>query len=90
MIEKFGLVFLSVFFSILYWSIVLKIIVSWLLFLGLNIFRKIDDMVDPVTTLLFKPFRWARMGMFDFSPIFALICLEIIRGGLFDLLTKVF
>ena len=44
----------------------------------------LDALVNPIL----KPFRWARMGMLDFSPVVALIALQFLSRWAIELLSK--
>ena len=72
----FGLYFLQIFFQLVYWAILAWVILSWvMLFGGMKpqspIFQFVTRIVEPVV----KPFRWARLGALDLSPIVAIVVL---------------
>ena len=83
----------EVIFRVVWLAILVRVLLSWLPMAGLNI-----DMYHPAIRLVYQltepilsPIRrFATFGMMDFSPIVALILLEVIRGFLVTLLSGAF
>lgn len=78
MFEQYLILFVDVFLKILYWSVVLYILMSWVISRPNKFFLTIKQVVDPIL----RPFRWARIGMIDLSPIIALLILDFGRAFL--------
>jgi YggT family protein len=80
--------------TILEWAIVIRAVLSWFPNAQSNSIARI---INEITEPLIRPFRRIRLGgavgMVDFSPLFALIALMIIRsfvlGPLYKLLVSV-
>ncbi len=73
----FGLYFLTIFFELVYWSILAWVILSWVMLFGgikpgNSFFQFFSNIVEPIL----KPFRWARLGGLDLSPIVAIVALS--------------
>ncbi|KKP36375.1 MAG: hypothetical protein UR28_C0045G0002 [Candidatus Peregrinibacteria bacterium GW2011_GWF2_33_10] len=79
MISKdFILVFVSILFEIIKFAIVARIILSWFrISISSGLSQLLADVTDPVLNLAKK--ITPRIGMFDFSPVVALIGLDIIK-----------
>lgn len=69
---EYAILFLTYLIQIFYWVLMAHIISSWIFFRPNQFTLFLKQIVDPV---LF-PFRWARIGMIDFSPIVALLAIE--------------
>lgn len=74
----FTLNFASILVSLLFYAIFAWVIASWLIMFGIiqphnRGFQLLTQMVQPVL----KPFRWARIGMMDLSPIVAILALDL-------------
>ena len=86
MFVPFLLKFLSIFFQLLYWAIFIKILMSWVAVGRTPFGMMIEQIVNPIL----RPFRWARIGMIDFSPLVALILIgflsDFLRGYLITFL----
>lgn len=72
-------------FQVAYWLIIVWVVASWLILFGImspssSLWRALTNSVDP----LVRPFRWARIGMIDLSPIVAILAL----GFLIEILMK--
>lgn len=72
----FGLQFLSIFSELLFFSIFAWVMFSWLIMFGITtpdnrFYNYLGQLVYPIL----KPFRWARIGMLDLSPLMALAVL---------------
>lgn len=81
----YGIYFLTILFELIYWSILIWVILSWGILLGMmspgnRLFIFFTQLVDPII----RPFRWARMGMLDLSPIVAILffsfCTQLMAG----------
>ena len=83
----------EVIFRVVWLAILVRVLLSWLPMAGLKI-----DMYHPAIRMLFQltepilsPIRrFATFGMMDFSPIVALILLDVIRRFLVTLLNGAF
>ena len=84
MILKFFILFLNIFIKLLYWAIFINIIMSWFASGKSTLGHFLDQIVRPILW----PFRWARIGMIDFSPVLALIALDFLGGLLIEYLSK--
>lgn len=73
---QYLILFLNTFINLLSWIIIAQIIGSWI-FTRPNRFM---GSLQQITNPLLRPFRWARIGMIDFSPFVALIVLDMVRG----------
>ncbi len=79
---RLGILFISLFSQLLYWAIFIYILLSW-------ISRRktpFSVFLHQVVTPLLRPFRWARLGMIDFSPLVALIAIQLLSGWLTEYL----
>jgi len=79
----FILYFLQYFFQLVYWSILIWVVLSWVILFGImkpsnQAFQFMTQLVQPIL----KPFRWARIGAIDLSPIAAIFVLAYIVGVL--------
>lgn len=81
---QYLILFISIFGRILYWAIFVSIIMSWVSRKKTPFSVWLDALVNPIL----KPFRWARMGMLDFSPVVALIALQFLSRWAIELLSK--
>ena len=64
------------FLSILWWVVLIRVIISWIPHNPRQpVFRYLYTVTDP----LLKPFRFARIGMIDFSPLLLLIVIQILE-----------
>jgi len=80
----FLITFVSVLVKLLYWAIIIKILMSWVAVGRTQFGVIIEQIVHPIL----KPFRWARIGMFDLSPIVALLLLDFLSRFLINFLVK--
>lgn len=85
-LAKFGIIFLRVLFNLIYASIFAYILLSWFMKRSNPIMRTLTQVVTPILA----PFRWARLGMLDFSPIVALFMVDIVGNFLGNLLHQTF
>ncbi len=76
MIIKFAISFVGILFNLLFWAVFISVLMSWFSRGRTQLGMYLDQIVKPILS----PFRWARIGMFDFSPILALIILDFLRG----------
>ncbi len=84
MIIKFLISFVSILTQLLFWAVFISVLMSWFA-QGKS---KLGLMLDQIVNPLLRPFRWARIGMIDFSPILLLILLDVVRGVAIGLLMK--
>ncbi len=64
--------FLQILMKILYYVILVQVLLSW--FPAAR--RRYGAILEPIVEPILRPFRWARIGMLDLSPILALIALD--------------
>lgn len=79
----FLLKFIDILFNLLYIIVIIRILLSWI---RPNPEASWVQFILQVSEPVLAPFRWSffRWGMFDFSPIIALIAIGIVR----DLIIK--
>lgn len=80
---QFVILFVHTFTRLLYWIMIIYILMSWFITRPNYFWNMLGSIVRPIL----KPFRWARIGMIDFSPILALLILDFIANYLIDFLT---
>ena len=68
--------FVRILMQIIFWAILISVLMSWFAAGRSPLGSLLDQIVRPIL----RPFRWARIGMFDLSPIAALFCLRIAEG----------
>lgn len=71
----------DIFFTVLYWLLVIRIILSWV---GVNphtTFHELLGALYQVTDVILTPFQKLplRLGMIDFSPIVAFVALQFVH-----------
>jgi len=72
----------NIFLRILSWVILLRVIVSWIPHNpNQPFFRYLFSVTEP----LLKPFRFARVGMMDLSPLLLFLVIEVVRIMLLNL-----
>ncbi len=69
LLAPFVVQFVHIFFELMYWSILLYVIWSWIGSTQTGFGDVLRRLVQPIVA----PFRWARIGLFDFAPICAMI-----------------
>jgi len=84
MIIKFLISFVSILSQLLFWAVFISVVLSWFS----EKRSKLGMMLDQIVVPLLRPFRWARIGMFDFSPILLIILLAVVRNVSVELLLK--
>jgi len=84
MIIKFLISFVSILSQLLFWAVFISVVLSWFS----EKKSKLGMMLDQIVVPLLRPFRWARIGMFDFSPILLIILLAVVRNVSVELLLK--
>jgi len=84
MIIKFLISFVSILSQLLFWAVFISVVLSWFS----EKRSKLGMMLDQIVVPLLRPFRWARIGMFDFSPILLIILLAVVRNISVELLLK--
>lgn len=84
MIGEFVFRFISIFFDILVFAIIARVLMSWLPSGGGRLRMVLYDVTEPVL----GPFRniVPRLGMIDISPIVAIIVLDIVKTIILQLL----
>jgi len=75
----FGIYFLTILFELIYYSIIVWVVLTWVVLFGAmkpsnKFFQFFTQIIEPIL----KPFRWARMGALDLSPIVAILALGYI------------
>ena len=76
--------FVSIFFNLLFWAVFISVMLSWFASGRTQLGVWLEQVVRPILW----PFRWARIGMIDFSPVLALVVLDFLRGAAVGLLLK--
>ncbi len=84
MIIRFLISFVGIFFQLLFWAVFVSVLLSWFAHGRTQLGVWLEQIVRP----LLLPFRWARIGMIDFSPVLALIALDFLRSVVMDLLMR--
>ena len=82
-------VIINVVFSVLWWAILIRVLLSWLPMAGVRIdpYNPIIRFLHAITDPILDPLRrFTTVGMMDLSPIVALIGLEFLRQILLSLL----
>ena len=85
----FGLNFFTILAGLLFYAIFGWVICSWLIMFGImtpsnRAYGFLGQMVQPVLA----PFRWAKIGMIDLSPIMAILVLDLVMTILRDVLER--
>lgn len=86
MIGQYLILFVQILFQILYWMIFVYIILSWVTRPG----NKLMIFLRQTLTPIFRPFRWARIGIMDLSPLVALFAMDFGRMILVNILYNIF
>lgn len=79
----------QVVFRILYWAILIRVLLSWFVSDATHpLLRLLDDVTEPIL----GPIRrlMPRTGMVDFSPLVALLILQVAEGLVVSLLRGLF
>jgi len=84
MIIKFLISFVSILSQLLFWAVFISIVLSWFS----EKRSRLGMMLDQIVVPLLRPFRWARIGMFDFSPVLLIILLGVVRNVSVEFLLK--
>lgn len=79
---RFVIYFLSIFLQLFYYALLIWVLLSWFSASKNQLGVLLDQIVEPIL----KPFRWAKIGMFDLSPIVALLTLEFVATKLISYL----
>lgn len=85
----FIITFIQHVISIMYWVLLIWVVLSWLVMFRVMApdnpgFYLFSQMAYPVL----KPFRWARIGMLDLSPIVAILVLDFAGRHLISALSS--
>jgi YggT family protein len=77
----------SMLFNVIYFLLVIRIILSWF---PVNQYSEIVQLLYRITDPILAPFRRIplRMGMIDFSPIFAFLAIAFLRNFIVGILTQ--
>lgn len=80
MLSDFFVSFIRIFFDLLGFAIIARILLSWMPGGAARLRMILNDITEPVLA----PFQRLvpRIGMLDFSPIVAILVLDIIKGML--------
>jgi len=76
--------FVSIFFTLLFWAVFISVMLSWFASGRSPLGVWLEQIVRPILW----PFRWARIGMIDLSPVLALVVLDFLRGVVINLLIR--
>lgn len=76
--------FVAILSRILSWAILIDILMSWVS-TGRT---QIGVFIHRIVTPLLRPFRWARIGMLDLSPLVALLLLDFLSGAVIQWLSQ--
>jgi YggT family protein len=81
----FVLTFISLLFEILSWAIIIRILLSWV---RIDPYHPVIRLLDQITEPILAPLRniLPTAGGLDFSPIVAIVLLELVRQLLFSIL----
>ena len=73
--------FVNIFFTILYWLLVIRIVLSWFGVSPYTAYNELLGALYQVTDLILKPLRRLplQLGMIDFTPIVAFIALQFLQ-----------
>ena len=74
MFINFLMTFIHVCNELFQWLILIHVILSWVAYGQTYFGELLNQMINPIL----KPFRWARIGRLDFSPIVALVLVRYI------------
>ena len=80
----FGIHFIEIFTTLLMWCLFIWVIMRWVSSTQSPIGNALDNIIKPIL----KPFRWAKIGMFDLSPIIVFYLLNFISSQLVTSLTQ--
>ena len=79
--------FISIFASVLTWAIIIRALLSWFSIGGVQpVFRLLVEITEPVLAPIRRVLPTA--GMLDFSPLVALLLINVISGILVSQLTR--
>jgi len=79
--------FISIFASVLTWAIIIRALLSWFSFSGAQpVFRLLVEITEPVLAPIRRVLPTA--GMLDFSPLVALLLIQVISGILLSQLPR--
>jgi uncharacterized protein YggT (Ycf19 family) len=81
---EFLILFITIFSRFLYWAIFVYILMSWVSRKKTPFSKWLQKLVVP----LLKPFRFARIGMLDFSPVVALLAIEFGTAWIIQFLSQ--
>jgi len=85
MVKQYLVVFISIFFDVLSFAILAKILSSWVPVTRSHpVVKFLDDVTKPVLDLAAK--ITPKTGMIDFSPVIALLALDFLKALILALL----
>lgn len=68
----FTVYFIAILSQLLFWCIFIWVIMSWFASGRNRLGEILGQIVEPVL----KPFRWAKIGMIDLSPVVAMLVID--------------
>ncbi len=80
----FAISFISILAKLMTWAIFIHILMSWFVRRPNPFTTWLNQVVRPIL----RPFRFARLGMLDFSPIVAFLVIDFGAGWAIELLSK--
>ncbi len=71
----------DIFFTVLYWLLVIRIILSWIGVTPQTTFNEVLNALYQITDAILRPFQRLplRIGMIDLSPIVAFVALQFLQ-----------
>ena len=79
--------FISIFATVLTWAIIIRALLSWFSISGAQpVFRLLVEITEPVLAPIRRVLPTA--GMLDFSPLVALLLIQVISGLLLSQLSR--
>lgn len=85
----FCIQFIGTLLSLMFWAILIWVILSWLvLFRAMRPDNPGFQLFTQVVQPIIAPFRWARIGMIDLSPLVAIWVYDFLRGISTDFLMQ--
>lgn len=70
--------FVLILSTLIFYAIFAWVIASWFIMFGIiNPANQLIGFLNQLVMPILKPFRWARIGMIDLSPIVAILALDL-------------
>ncbi len=88
---QYAILVVKVFTELLFWSIFGWVIFSWIMLLFPRVAARLAPVaitLEQIVRPVLRPFRWARIGMLDFSPIVAILAINFVGDVCVSLLLK--